>query len=190
MKLSLETKEWRKGWLLFKDVFLRAQELSVPQNKKAGRGGRKKAWLGKDLLVKLREKYRLYQLWKQGRVTWGEYRDAVWTCREGIRKAKAQMELNLVKDVKNKKKGFYRYVGQKRQAKESIPSLAIGKGEVATTDMKKAEVLNEFFASFFTGSQNASISCVPEAHIPGPRGNWGSKSLPVPVPPPGRTEEF
>jgi len=66
VKLSLETKEWRKGWLLFKDVFLRAQELSVPQNKKAGRGGRKKAWLGKDLLVKLREEDGIYQQWKQG----------------------------------------------------------------------------------------------------------------------------
>ena len=33
-----------------------------------------------------------------------------------IRKAKAQMELNLAKDVKDDKK-LYRYIGQKRQAK-------------------------------------------------------------------------
>ena len=32
------------------------------------------------------------------------------------------MELNLVRDVKNNKKGFYRYIGQKRQAKEG-PSM-------------------------------------------------------------------
>jgi len=47
-------------------------------------------------------KKELYRLWKQGCVTWGEYRDAVWTCREGIRKTKAQTELNLENDVKNK----------------------------------------------------------------------------------------
>jgi len=57
-----------------------------------------------------------------------------------------------VRDVKNKK-GFYRYVGQKRQAKESIPPLINEKGELATTSMEEAEVLNEFFASVFTGSQ-------------------------------------
>ena len=46
----------KQSWLLFKDAFLREQELSIPQNKKPGRGGRKLAWLGKDLLVKLRKK--------------------------------------------------------------------------------------------------------------------------------------
>lgn len=45
-----------------------------------------------------------------------EYRDTVWTCRDGIKKAKARKELDLVKDVKNSKAGFYRYIGQKRQA--------------------------------------------------------------------------
>jgi len=33
------------------------------------------------------------------------------------------MKLNLARDVKNNRKGFYRYAGQKRQAKESIPPL-------------------------------------------------------------------
>ena len=42
-------------------------------------------------------------------------------CRNGVRKVKEKTELNLVKDVKNNKKGFFRYLGQKRQAKESVP---------------------------------------------------------------------
>ena len=64
----------------FKDAFLKAEELSIPQNKKSGRGGRKPAWLGNNLLGMLRAKKGAYKLWKQGRVTWEEYRDAVWTC--------------------------------------------------------------------------------------------------------------
>ena len=31
------------------------------------------------------------------------------------------MEVNLVRDVKNNKKGFYRYIGQKRQTNEIVP---------------------------------------------------------------------
>ena len=38
---------------------------------------------------------------------WEKYRDAVWLCRHGVRKAKAQLELNLARDASNKK-GFYR----------------------------------------------------------------------------------
>ena len=35
-------------------------------------------------------------------------------CRDRIRKAKAQKELNLARDVKNNKKGFFRYIRRKR----------------------------------------------------------------------------
>jgi len=65
------------------------------------------------------------------------------TCRIGIRKTKTQMELLLVWDVKNK--GFYKHIGQKRQAKKSVPPHE--KQRLATTDMEKAEVPSEFFAS-------------------------------------------
>ena len=102
-----------------------------------------------------------YKLWKHGRITWEEYRDAVRTCRRRIRKAKAQVELNLARDVKNNKKTFYRYIGQKRQAKMGVPSLVNLKGELASTDEEKAEVLNEFFASVFTGGQDSRLSHTP-----------------------------
>lgn len=42
-------------------------------------------------------------------------RDAIRTCRDEIRKAKMQVELNLMRDVKNNK-SFLRYTGPKRQA--------------------------------------------------------------------------
>jgi len=44
------------SWHLFKGTFLRVQEPSIPQCKKSSRGGRKLAWLSKDLLFKLRDK--------------------------------------------------------------------------------------------------------------------------------------
>jgi len=84
----------------------------------------------------------VYRLWKQRHVTWGEYSDAVQTCGEGIRKAKAQAELNFMRDVKNNKEVFYRYFGKKRQDKKSIPPLVNEKRELVTTDMEKAEVLS------------------------------------------------
>ena len=52
---------------------------------------------------------------------WEKYRDAIWICKDRIRKAKAQMEVNLVRDVTNNKKGFYRYNGQLRKAQKVYP---------------------------------------------------------------------
>lgn len=147
-------------------------ELSVPQYRKTNRGGRKPPPLNMDLLVKLREKKGKYRQCKQGCVIWEEYRGAVWMCIDGIRKAKVQTELNLVGDVKNNKKGLYTSVGQKRQAKESIPPLLNEIGQLATTHMEKVKVLNEFSVSVFTGSQDSHI---PETEPLG--GNWGCRLL-------------
>jgi len=72
-------------------------------------------------MVRLRGKKELHREWKQGQVTWEEYRDAARLCRDGVRKTKAQMELNLARDAVNNKKGFYRHVSQKRKVKESVP---------------------------------------------------------------------
>lgn len=57
----------------------------------------------------------------------------------------------MARDVKNNKKGFYRYIGRRRQAKESVPPLINETGELASSDMEKAEVLNKCFVSVFTG---------------------------------------
>jgi len=52
----------------------------------------------------------MYRKWKQGCVSWEEYRTVVHVCGDRIRKAKAQVELKLVRDVKDNKKGYSRSV--------------------------------------------------------------------------------
>ena len=73
-----------------------------------------------------------------------------------------QMELNLVMDVKDNKKGFYRYIGRRRRAKESVPPQMKGNGELASSDIEKAEVLSECTQSsrvvrFLMSARNASL---------------------------------
>ena len=65
-------------------------------------------------LLKLDSKKQMHKQWKQGQVTWEKYRDAARLCGDGIQKAKAQLELDLARGSKKNKKGFYRYINQKR----------------------------------------------------------------------------
>lgn len=53
---------------------------------------------------------------EQGQVTWEEYRDAVYHCREKIRGAKAQLEYNLASTVKV----FVKYGSNNRRIRDNI----------------------------------------------------------------------
>ncbi|GAB0209094.1 mitochondrial enolase superfamily member 1 [Grus japonensis] len=107
--------------------------------------------MNKELLGKVKQKQEAYRGWKQGQVAWEEYRETVGAARDQVRKAKAMIELNLARDVKDNKKSFYRYVSDKRRMRENVGPLRNETGDLVTQDMEKAEVLNDFFASVFTG---------------------------------------
>ena len=63
--------------------------------RKTNHRGRRPAWLNRELLLGLGKKRRVYQVWKKGQGTQEEYRALVRSCREEIKKAKAQLELRL-----------------------------------------------------------------------------------------------
>ena len=60
-RMLLKTEQ---SWQVFKDVFHRAQELSIPKCKKSGREGKRPAWPRQEMLVKLRKKRELHRQWK------------------------------------------------------------------------------------------------------------------------------
>jgi len=72
-------------------------------------------------MVKLKGKKGMHKQWKQGQVSWEDYKDTAQLCRDGVRRAKMQLELYLARDAKNNKKGFYRYINQKMKVKDRVP---------------------------------------------------------------------
>jgi len=53
--------------------------------------------------------------------------------------------------VKGNKKSFYKYISDKRKARENVGPLWKEMGDLVTQDIEKAEILSDFFASVFTG---------------------------------------
>ncbi|GAB0185560.1 mitochondrial enolase superfamily member 1 [Grus japonensis] len=110
----------------------------------------------------IKQKKEAYRGWKQGQVAWEKYRETVRAAREQVRKARALTEISLARDVKDNKKSFYRYVSDKRRTRENVGPLRNETGDLVTQDMEKAEVLNDFFASVFTGKCLSHTAWVTE----------------------------
>ncbi|KFV01564.1 hypothetical protein N340_02894, partial [Tauraco erythrolophus] len=159
---ALEGRGAQESWLVFTDHLLQAQERCIPTKRKSGRNTRRPAWMNKELLDQLGHKKKAYRGWKQGQVAREEYKEMVQATRDQVRKAKALIELNLARDIKGNKKNFYRYVSDKNRPREDAGPLWKETGDLATWDMEKAEVLNDFFASAFTDKSSSCTAQVTE----------------------------
>ncbi|KAK4825574.1 LOW QUALITY PROTEIN: hypothetical protein QYF61_000573 [Mycteria americana] len=157
---ALKGKGVQEGWTFFKEEVLKAQERAVPRCRKTSQRGRRPAWLNRELWLELRKKRRVYDLWKKGQATQEDYKGVARLCREKIRRAKAELELNLA--AATTKKHFFKYISSKRRVKENLQPLVDGGGNTVTKDEeKKAEVLNAFFASVFNSRANCSLGTQP-----------------------------
>ncbi|GAB0176260.1 mitochondrial enolase superfamily member 1 [Grus japonensis] len=170
---ALEGRGAQDSWLIFKGHLLQAQERCIPAKRKSSKNTKRPLWMNKELLDKLKQKKEAYRGWKQGQVAWEEYRETVRAARDQVRKAKALIEISLARDVKGNKKSFYRYVSDKRRMRENVGPLQNETDDLVTQDMEKAEVLNDFFASVFTGKSLSHTAQVTEGR------DWENAELPT-----------
>ncbi|XP_064908670.1 uncharacterized protein LOC135578557 [Columba livia] len=167
----LKNKGGQEGWTCFKQVILSAQEQAIPVCRKASWRGRQPAWLNREILNEIRNKKRLYRLWKKGLATYEEFMEIARSCRKNIRETKVQFEVNLANSVRDNKKSFFKYVNNKRRGKENLHSLLDSEGNIVNKDEEKAEVLNTYFASVFTSKtggpqDNSSLEVVDRDRKP------------------------
>jgi len=76
--------------------------------------------MSQNLLFQLKHKKEMHRWWKQGQVSWEEYRNSGQFCRDGVRKAKVQLQLELARKAENKK-GFYRRVSKRGRSQKVYP---------------------------------------------------------------------
>lgn len=77
---------------------------------------------------------RIYVTWKKEWASQVEYQGIVQDCREAIRKAKAQLKLKLVGDLKDEKESFYSTLSAK--VKQRKTGACCGAGALVTEKKK------------------------------------------------------
>ena len=102
---------------------------------------------------------------EKGLATWEEYRNVVRVCRDAKRKAKAHLELNLARDIKGNKKGFFKYISSTRKTEDPVGPVLNKVGALVPQDAEKVELLNASFASVFTAKAGPQASQPPEERI-------------------------
>jgi len=174
-EMVLRDRGAEQSWMIFKDPFHTEQELSVLRCNKSSKEGKRLAWLSQDMLDKLKGKGNCTDSGSRDKYL-GKSIEMLPSCVGiGPGRPRQKLELNLVREAKNNMKGFYRYVSQKWKVKESIPSVMNKYEKLVSIDEEKDEVLNNFFASVFTGKLSPQPSPVDGLQYGDQRG----KALPT-----------
>lgn len=118
--------------------------------------------MSRELLANLKHKKEIYGMWKKGQAMWEDYGNVVRVCRDMTSKAKAHLGLSLAKDIKDKKKSFYKYTSSKRKIRGNVWLLLNPMGVLVMEDTEKVELLNVFFASVFTDEDDSQESQTSE----------------------------
>ncbi|KAK4830650.1 LOW QUALITY PROTEIN: hypothetical protein QYF61_012493 [Mycteria americana] len=116
---ALGDKGAEQSWQTFKDAFHRMQQLSIPSCKESGKEGKRSAWMSRGKKGKLKGQKGNAQAVEAGTSILERVQGRCLVVVEAT-KAKVRLKLNLARNAKNNKKGFYRYVSQKRKVKESV----------------------------------------------------------------------
>jgi len=82
----------------------------------------------------------------------------VRACRDVMRKTKVHLELNVVREVKDNKKGFLKYDSSKTKTRENVGPLLNEMGALVMEDTEKVKLLNTFFILVFISNTALSES--------------------------------
>ena len=129
----------------------------------------KKPWINRSIKQLRRRKQKCYNLAKRSKsaVHWRDYKLLKKQMQKECRKAYNDYMHQMIYDSyqSGRKKKFFQHVKSLRRDTGGIPMLE-KEGKMYSTDLAKANILNEYFYSVFTQDNNAILPDMGNAQYP------------------------
>ena len=161
MRAEIQSYKWEtlqhsrdinKMWDEFESVLIQLTDKYVPKwRPKTARNERSLPWFNSDIRQAIQFKHHEWNRYQKNRTegNWDSYVRARRRTTRLVRQAKKLHERKIVKSIKKNSKGFWKLVRQKTKVNTGITDLVVD-GKAVTSDIEKAEALNNHFSSVFT----------------------------------------
>ncbi|CAJ0931487.1 unnamed protein product [Ranitomeya imitator] len=119
-------------------------------------------WLNKEVRQAINSKKKAFALLKQDGTIEAlkNYREKNTLSKKLIKAAKKETEKHIAKESKTNPKLFFNYINSKRIKTENVGPLKNSEERMVVDDEEKANILNTFFSTVFTG-ENEMLGEIP-----------------------------
>ncbi|CAG2202051.1 unnamed protein product [Mytilus edulis] len=146
-----------ENWIMIKEFILGTTKINVPT--KILKGKQSIPWINKNIKTMIKRKNRTHANYKRNnsmriKRKWQELRRNI---NKEIELAHNNYVNNLIGDIKQDSKPFWKYINNQKADKQGIPPLKTHDNKTADTDQQKAEALNTQFTSVYTETKYESV---------------------------------
>ncbi len=154
---ELESRPMDEAWKWFVGVMEGMVERHVPKRKM--KRGRWPEWMTGEIMKLVKIKRRKWRTLKACNTVASllEYKSAVKTVNNKIRKAKRRMERELATNLDKNNRKFARFIKSKTSGRTGVGPLRSKDGSVINDDQVMAMELNEYFTSVFTREGDSGV---------------------------------
>lgn len=154
--ILFNNKEVDEMWTIFKSKLFTSMDKHIPKKRPDNKFFNPPLWMNRQTKSAVLKKRRAWKRYHYARsdVSYRNYALKRNQCSNIIRNAKKSYERKIALEVKSNCKSFWKYVNSKLKTRQGIGNLLKSDGSLTINDTEKAEVLNNFFSSVFTRTED------------------------------------
>ena len=157
------TRTVAQNWEMIKAFLETTTESNIPRKKAKGKVS--PPWITKKIKSRIKQKNKAHTMFKRysnSTLLEKRWKDLRREVKKEIDASHDNHVNNLIGDIREDSKPFWRYVASQKSDTQGIPPLVVkDQGTTAYTDSEKAEALNSQFTSVFTKEQYDAIPYTP-----------------------------
>ena len=153
----LKNMDPNEAWVSFKQILTNLESHYIPLRHKRRR--EKPVWMTREGKRLINLKSKRHKKYIQNRTVHNhdKYIDIRNKTKHCIRETIRSFECKLAIESRTSAKCFWKYVNTKLKRRTGISTIQKPDGSVATSNVEKAETLNDFFASVFVNEDKLDI---------------------------------